>query len=489
MRLNFKASLVAIGVFALADSRAPASTPRAFDFGPIASRYKDIHGEWHTTGLGPFFETASSTQDMHFTAVRPFHSRIDDPPRERIARDYLWPLATTRDLKCEQNSRFLIFFNFNHDTRSINPRYRWWIIPFYFHGRDINGNTYRALFPLGGTIREFLGRDEIKFWLFPIRSTSRLNDLKTSNWLWPIYSETKGDDTYRFRVFPFYLYSHREGNFTKKAILWPFWNSAEYYHPKSSGKGHILFPVYGHMKLTDQETWWVIPPFFRYTTGDQTKMLFAPWPFVQWRKSMSTNDSYEKLYIWPLYGRKQIDKLQQSFALWPFFHWSTFDRDTEVQDRFSAVPFYFGETVTKKAVSNEPEAVVKRSSKLWPLYSYRRKDDESRFKMLELWPFAEASAVERNWAPFWTLYSRKTKGDNVDIEILWGLYRQQHREGGADYYSLFPLFDWRDAAEAAPAGSRWSILKGLIGYEHADSRKRLRMLYFFTLPLGRETKP
>lgn len=483
-------------------AHASRTEPREFDFGPIASRHKDVHDEWHLKGLGPFFEKASATvvdenatQDMHFVATRPFYSSVDDPAHDRTASDYLWPLATKRSLRNQSNWRALIFFGFNHDTEVKKPRYRLWLIPFYFQGRDAKGLNYRAVFPLGGSLHEFIGRDEINFVLFPIRSTSKLNDLRTSNWLWPIISETKGDETYRRRVFPFYGYSRRDGQYEKKFVMWPIWNQSRYYYTNSSGFGYILFPLVGHMKLTDQETWWAIPPLFRFTHGKQEDKIYCPWPFFQYAKSHNTNapgaaliqraeyKGYEKLYIWPLWGHKRIGNLDQTFYLWPLIWRQQVERTDYTQRRFLVVPFFIAQSEQK-----ESGEISKRYNKFWPLYSYRRQGDESRFRMLELWPFAEAAAVERNWAPLWTLYSRVGRGQNMDCEFLWGLYRNQKRGSDGRYFSVFPVFDWKRDNEMDRL-RRWNLLKGLIGYERDDSRSRIRLLYFLHLNLRSEKKP
>jgi hypothetical protein len=474
---------------------ASRTEPKEFDFGFIASRHKDVHGDWRLKAAGPLFEGASSTQDMHFLAVRPLYSIVTDPPRDRAAEDFLWPLATRHSVENQSRWRCLIFFGYNHDTASAKPRHRLWLFPFYFQGRDARGVNYRAVFPLGGSIHEFLGRDEINFVLFPARSTSKLNDLETSNWLWPIYAETKGEDTYRWRMFPFYAVSRRDGEYEKKFILWPFWNQVRYDYSNSAGSGYVLFPLMGHMKLTDQETWWVLPPFIRFTKGETLDQVFCPWPFFQYARSRdpgalehplverARSAGYEKLYFWPIWGHKRVGNLDQSFYLWPLIWRQEIDRVGQTKNRFVVVPFFQAESDEKP--SGE---IVGRYNKFWPLYSYRRQGDESRFRVLELWPFAEAPAVERNWAPFWTLYSRTGAGVHRDSELLWGLYRNQKRGSWSRYVSLFPLVEWKRDDYSGNL-RRWALLKGLVGYESRDSRKRVRLLYFLHIDVGQDPQP
>lgn len=464
--------LSAATVCALARA-ADAKPATPFDAGFFAARYEDAHGDTRWKAAGPFFEMAQSTQGWRLVAVRPFYSEVEDPGNEVAREDYLWPLATWRKIRNEEQARYGVFFNFKHGEERPERRYRFWLLPFYFQGRDAEGAQYRAVFPFGGTIKDFLGRDEISFVLFPLRSTSKLNDLETSNWLWPFISKTTGDGTYRRRVFPFYGRSIREGAYDKRFILWPFWNDATYAYEGSRGSGFLLIPIYGHMKLENQETWWVIPPFLRYTKGDKASRLYAPWPFIQ-----RETGPVDKFFLWPLWGHKRVGNHERSFFLWPIFWDETTLRGAETRHTFMAIPFYLH--MTQGAEETPPS---KRYLKVWPLFSYRREGAEAKFRTLELWPLADHGAIERNWAPFWTVYSTVRREDAVDRELLWGLHRDQKRGDTARRWSLFPLWDWR----REPDHASWSIFKGLIGRDRADSNVTWRVLFFFTF--GDETEP
>jgi len=463
---------------------------RSFDFGPIASRYKDVNGDWRLKVLGPLYERAESTNGMEMTAYRPVYSTVKDPPNNRSLHDYMWPLATSRKIQDESQWRFIIFYGFNHTTNDPHHRYRFWLLPFYFQGRNESNETYRALFPIGGNIDDFLGRDKINFVLFPIYSRSSVNDVKTTSVIWPLISRTKNsDDTiYRARFFPFYGVSEHEGKFRKRFVLWPFYTDVEYKYPRSKGKGHILFPLYGYLNLTTEKTIWVIPPFFRFTRGDERNVINAPWPFY---RRESGKDRYVH-YIWPLWGTRIEGSRERNFVLWPIF-WHDMDKrpGKKIDRRFMA-PFYSHTVVTEDNKTTNPyvkPAVLERRHKVWPIYSYRRDGDASRFRFVELWPFADASAMDRNLSPFWSIYSRCAYKDNVDTEVLWGLYRNQKRADHGRYVSLFPLFDFRrDESVDEPVRS-WNILKGLIGFERKGSLKTFKLLYIIKFRSGKDESP
>jgi hypothetical protein len=450
---------------------------RQFDFGFIASRHQDVNGDWRLKVLGPLYEKAAAADGMRMKAARPFYSDAQDPAHDRSLVDYAWPLATSRTVHDENQWRWLIFYGFNHTTNDPGQRYRTWLFPFYFQGRDASGETYRALFPLGGTIKDFAGRDEVNFILFPLHSTSTFKDLSTVNYLWPLISRTTSEDgrIYRARFFPFYGVNYREGKYNKHFILWPFYTDVTYDYKNSKGKGHILFPIFGRLNLNTEKTWWVLPPFFRFTKGDDGTIVHAPWPFFQRHKRKDV----DKFYLWPLWGHLKLDVVERRFLLWPFI-WSIDQSQHKAHvHRSFIIPFYYRavKTTTPDVSDLEPPKVIARSYKVWPLYSYRSEGSNSFFRTLELWPFGGTPSVERNWSPIWSLYTRSASGNNVDHEVLWGLYRDQRRSDSYHYRSLFPIYDYRRNDQVEQPERSWNILKGLVGYERKGSRKTIRLLY------------
>jgi hypothetical protein len=453
---------------------AARSTARTFDAGFFASRYEDAFGHMRTTALGPFYERVISPAGHDVRAYRPLTSGVVDPVQDRDMRDVLWPLYVGRRIHHESQWRAGVFYGFRHGDHEA-ARKRTWLIPFYFQGRTTEGKTYRALFPLGGSIHDILGRDYVEFALFPLYLHTTFKDQKSTSFLWPIYSRTTGDTIHRWRIFPLYGESHSEGKFDKRFILWPIWNDVRYHYPNSKGSGFMLFPIAGRLVLTDQTTTWVLPPFFRFTRGEERSFIHAPWPFFQY-----SSGDVDKLYFWPLWGRKTFENVDRRFFLWPIFWHSTADYPESIQTRHMMVPFFSHTKRVSKTLNEDGEAeVVERRHRIWPVYSYVRRGETSRFRTLALWPLPDYSSVERNLAPLWTLYSRVAHEDNVDSEILWGLYRNLKRGEEARSWSIFPLYESRRDDRLDPPRRSWSILKGLLGREKTGDHARWRFLYFF----------
>lgn len=398
------------------------------------------------------------TEQGSFFAVRPFYSHT--VLEEGEVRDYLWPLYSRKSFKDEETSRALIlWYTHRFDTDEEGRRHHRWLLPFWFQGRDVNGNDYAALFPAGGTIREFLGRDKISFVLFPIFGKSRINDVKTTSVLWPIYSHTRGEGIRRDRVFPIFGKSVLEGKYEKKFILWPFWTSADYFYPNDTGYSRILFPVYGRAKLDNESTVWVIPPFFRFTDGVKQDRMYCPWPFIQRIKS----DWRDKFYLWPLWGydRYQGGLNHRTFLFWPFLWSERTEQAHLTKTRRMFVPFFYLERsyLKEEGVSQKDLMEVSRYWRIWPLMSWRRETGHSTFRMLELWPIKDAAPVERNWAPLWTLFKRSNDGGVIRKRALW--------------------FVWESEQEPEADRKEWSLLKGLAGYKKTADGRDWRLLYLF----------
>lgn len=398
--------------------------------------------------------------EMSFWALRPFYSSSSDPEMERWRKDFLWPLYTRKGFKDEVYGR-LLFFGYSADFSPDTVRQRNWLIPFLFQGTSAKGEGYFSVFPLGGTLREFLGRDEAWFFLFPLYAESRVNDVETTTALWPIYSRSTGEKVDRFRIWPFYGYSLLKDEFRKRFILWPFYNDVEYLNDRNPGEGFILFPFYGHVETEQAENYWVLPPFFRYCDSEPQRTIYAPWPFIQ-----IADGKIHKRYVWPFYGRKRMGTLSKEFYAWPIVWNNRITHREHDLHRRRVVPFFVQEqeVANTNTVWQAEGDVLSTYWKLWPLMSWQHEGAVSRFRALELWPLRNTSGIERNWSPWWTLYRRERMGDVVDHHLLWGLYRQSKGSN---------LFEW-------------SLLKGVAGYKKTQDGGRYRFLFMW---FGEEESP
>ena len=437
-----------------------------FDAGFLASRRVLDDGTVRMRALGPFWEHRTQGTNTSFSALRPVYSFQEDLNGERRWYDLLWPLGSRRDLKASTSARLLMTYYMNADRNHADSAWRFWLLPLYFQGRSDKGVDYRALFPIAGNIRGIFMQDRVSFLLFPLKLNTVLNEVEGKGWLWPVYSRTQGDGIDRFRVFPFYGRSTRGDDYEKRFILWPFYTEATYGPDYGNGKGWILFPFVGHLKLADQEGYWLFPPFFRYHRGERQDLYYMPWPFVQ-----IAHGETEKFYLWPLWGKRVTSDMTRTFALWPFITHRTLDTPAQAFNQWTVWPFWYSDSQLPGA-----KAPDHQYRKFWPLFSYKAQGEESRFRMLDLWPARDHLEVERNWSPLWTLFETNRRGPERETELLWGLFRKLTVKKEYSYWSIFPFFDSKRNLEAKD--SEWNVLKGLLGRERDDGKTRWKFLYF-----------
>jgi hypothetical protein len=248
----------------------------------------------------------------------------------------------------------------------------------------------------------------------------------------------------RIRCWPVYGRSTLRGEFEKKFYLWPFFTTLEYTTPRNPGSGYMIWPLYGQVKTTKSINRWWLPPFFRYAKSEDQWILHAPWPFVQLAKG-----DLEKQVFWPLYGRKELGTYTKGYYLWPIFWNNTSSFKRYEQHRRYLLPiFAYRSKIGKRDTPDYSEGeCFSRYWKIWPLMSWDREKEHRRFRILDPSIFRYTPGVERNWAPWWTLYRYEATADQTTHDLLWGIYKQKR---GSDT-------------------REWSLLKGILGYKRSGS--------------------
>lgn len=474
-----------MAVFALAATGC-ATLPPECDFGPLLSHDTTLNGTDRIRALGPIYERSEAPDGRKLTAVRPFFSRFTDPSHDKVITEVLWPVAVRKTMGPELFWRVLLAYKSDFDVADPEGRFRFVVFPFLFCGRDKMGERYFGIFPLGGTVNEYIGQDRIRFFLFPLYLHSEVSDVKTDSFLWPFVSRATSPDGWRFRVLPFYGRAVRDGAWDKKFIMWPFWTSVRYDYPKASGGGYILFPFYGHIKTTDQEIRFFLPPLFSIGKGQQgrERKVTAPYPLVQYRRG-GVNMSY----LWPFWGTKWTSNMRNTFVLWPMIQWRHTNRREYQVRRLNVVPILYTESRHEVCTGDRVvKAPYMRYVKIWPFFSYRRERDATEIRALELWPYRNTTSVARNLQPLWTLYSRDTLEDQTEDEFLWGIYRhRRNHRTGSRRLSLFPL--WSFVRNPEDDEVVWNFLGGLVGSRRRGLRREVRLLYWLNIGRSKVDRP
>ncbi|MDD5705382.1 MAG: hypothetical protein PHR35_05620 [Kiritimatiellae bacterium] len=371
--------------------------------------------------VGPLLEGVRTGAGQNALAVRPFYSHecVNVNPTQSVT-DVLWPAGSFS--RRGERLRWRLFPAYGSDADDEpDGSYRFRLLPIYFEGRTREGDSYHALFPLGGTIRDFMFMDRASFFLFPLYGESEQAGTHTRTALWPIWLTRHGDDIEQWRLFPFYGEKRVAGRrpHTNRFILWPFWTETHYRGEHIEGDAFVLFPIYGRSRFAQEQGWMVLPPFFSYTRGTNGyRRLRAPWPFV---RQLDDGPVTER-HWWPLYGTKRAPGRERWYTLWPIVSGAREEGARATVKRFNIAPLYNSEERLTAATNGAPAAPTSAYRRVWPLFSWRREPSGTQVRVPELTFFKNNAAIERNWAPFWSWFVRRERADGARVtDVLWGL--------------------------------------------------------------------
>jgi len=423
--------------------------------------------------LGPIFKQEHNGSKST-TAIRPMYFNVTEPQAEET--DLLYPVATVSSSEADTDTHILRLFRTKVDKAGTPEEKRdTMLFPFYISGTSKKYGPYTSVFPFYGDIYERFWRDEYHYAMFPIYGRTVKNGTTSTNWLYPIFNSTTGENESGFHVWPFYGQAAKAGVYEKSFVLWPF---------------HIAEKTGLNTKNpTDR---FLMLPFYASSSSPERSSTHAPWPFCGvvrdgkqqvverhffWPFWMTANykDANTERYL-PFYAESKIKDTSSRWVMWPIYRHRTIASETFTQDKTSLFYFLFN-----YAEESWPKLGKSRSkSTFWPLYAW--KQDEDGFKTLSmpalLEPIVWNDGVERSWAPLWRLFisKRNEKGDGA-TSLLWNLYWSEQR-GQDNAWELFPLASYSSTSKQTD----FRLFKGLFGYSSNDKKNSLTFLW---LPVAR----
>ena len=153
-------------------------------------------------GGGPLFFGTVHGDGSSAEGFRPFYVRQTDATGRTVETDFLYPLLTHRENATDH--RWSLFSLVNHEapweaTAAGNRSFDIWPIYFSRHTGD-PATSYRAVFPLQGTVINHFGDDRISWTLFPLYGRFERNGVTTTTVPWPVIKILKGDGNHGFAV-------------------------------------------------------------------------------------------------------------------------------------------------------------------------------------------------------------------------------------------------------------------------------------------------
>lgn len=485
--MSFLRHFVLLGLAVGAMAVPTGAVEREENLWPFVVRQKDATGQIQAwTGAGPFlFKHPTLDQSgapATISGFRPFWIQTKDPQGELRTGWALYPLFTyAADNDTYKWSVFELIRRTDRKAGGAPPNSvfdqsgEFDVWPFWF-SRD-TGNpelSYRALFPIAGTVKNRLGFERASWVLFPLYFQTEKRGAVTTATPWPFIRVTRGAAE-GFALWPLFGWKNRAGVGHENFYLWPLGYDrtrapgpdapvgtpprhdfgALPFYAKSTGPGFIsedyLWPFFGYTART-------LP--YRY----QEKRYF--WPFL-----VQGRGDDRMVNRWgPFYTHSILKGYDKKWIAWPFYRRATWTEAGLAQTKTQLLYFLY-RSHEQRSVTNPkvPGAAIRH---YWPLLStWDNGAGRRQFQVLSPFEvfFPGNEKFRQTWAPFPALYRRDERASGeTRTSVLWnGITWQRHDAEKRREFHLGPLL-----AVARDADShRVSIGQGLFGWERRPGQR------------------
>ena len=249
--------------------------------GPLLHEFKLTLDEGRRTeAAGPFFYRQEIVDDGSMArswAVPPLFSYTVNDDVDYEWFDFLWKGITYNRYGSEYRIQVIQLLSFSGgQTQSETNVNRFTLFPFYFQQRSkVPEKNYTALFPIHGTIRERLFRDEIKFTLFPAYVRTRKKDVVTDNYLLPFFHLRHGERLSGWQFWPLAGSEHKDAGYRTN-----HWGDAVV--DGGHDKMFLLWPLYlkhrANIGTTNESRQHSFIPFYTQFRSEQRDSTSYPWP-------------------------------------------------------------------------------------------------------------------------------------------------------------------------------------------------------------------
>jgi hypothetical protein len=439
----------------------------SINFWPFFQYTSDpVEGTKEIEGLGPFFLWKKDPHRRQ-VGIRPFLYWTGDEKESLWRLEVIYPFGKYQVKEGDKKGYLAPLSLFREESTDGKKKWDFQFFPFFF-GETERGQDYFGLFPIYGTLLERYGREEIRFYFWPLYSRSMSEGVTTTNLLWPFFSFIEGDKKKGYRFWPFYGRREEFGISRSEFFFWPiFLKQKKGMDTDAPVDDWMVFPFYISKASKHFESKTFLWPFFSYTR-DQLKgfeQWDLPWPFFQYLKG-------ENLYgikFFPFYGYKEKEKESRKiFVLYPLYQFEE-DRMRDVQEKTHRILL-----VSRIRTEENHQGIQKENSiRFWPFFNYEREETGyEKFFFLYLFPLID-DGFERNLFPLFRIFRwEKDPQGRKSTSLFWGFYRRIEKEE-LDFWEVAHLI----GVKKEKGWKTVSILKGLFYYKNDGETSDLRLFY------------
>jgi len=461
--------LLAIFVFSCSIPSFSTAEERrlSLNFWPLFQYTSDpIEGTKEIEGLGPFFLWK---KDLHRKewGIRPLSYWTGDDKEPLWRLEFFYPFGKYEVKEGDKKGYLALLSLFREETFDGKKKWDFQFFPFFI-GETEKGEDYFGLFPIYGFLFDRYGKDEIRFYLWPIYSRSTAEGDHTTNLLWPFFSFLEGEKKKGYRFWPFYGQREEFGISRSEFFLWPiFLKQIKGLDTDDPVDDWMIFPFYISKESKHFASKTYLWPFFSHARDRLTgfEQWDLPWPFFQ---SLKGENLYG-LKFFPFYGFKEKEgQWKRVFVLYPLYQLEE-DRMGDVQEKTHRILL-----LSRIRTGEDQQGIKKENSlRIWPFFEYERGETGySRFSFFYLFPFKD-EGFERNWFPLFRIFRwEKDPQRGISANLFWGFYKRVKKEG-TDSWEVAHLVGLK-------RGEGWktlSFLKGLFQYQSDGKTADLRFFY------------
>lgn len=414
-------------------------------------------------GLGPLYEK-SEDGSITTEGFRPLYVTSWDSTTDSGWTGILYPLYVNRVYP--GGSRWTVFeLGVGAESTSVRgtPVHKLELWPVYWHyDNGVPAESYDAIMPIAGTIRNHLFCKRIDWFLFPVFSRFEKDDHTDTVVLFPIVRHREGPESSGWAVWPLYGHFEKTGAaaYDRTYALWPlYYDNTRSLSAKRGGGEYETFgalPFYASERAPGLCSRTFVWPFFGYTRESAPRPAYSE---IRWFYPLVVTGSGETKSVTrflPLYDHEESVGFRKSWYLWPLYKRED-SRVTSVDIHRDQFLFFVFKNEVQTAPGTQLHA---RKTQFWPLFGYID-DGAGRRQLQVLNPFEPIfggnEQIRKTWTPLFAVYRQEEAGDELRRSVLWDLVLYD-RNGKKSSFSVGPLFSLSHSGD----GASWSVAKGLL---------------------------
>jgi len=443
--------------------------------------------EWQA--VGPLIFSRPQVAGADYGGFRPIYLRKSEPAERLTESMVLYPFYLRRESAGVRS--WSVFNLINHaetDDRDAGQRTRSFDLwPVYF-SRDTGyaDTSYRAVFPIHGTIKRRLLFDRLDWTLFPLYGRSVKGEVTSTSTPWPFIRRRTGNGHTGFAVWPLFGHAEKAGSYRHRYVLWPliYRQESRLSDPTPALKEGFL-PFYARERDADAVSESYVWPFFGYTDRH------APQPYHEvrylWPLFVQGRGETRHINRWaPFYTHSRIKGVEKTWLGWPLIRHQEWNDGSLHRSRSQLLFFVFWYEQQRSLA--RPDAPAASRTHFWPLLTVW---DNGAGRVQAQFPspldvfFPGNDRIRQLYNPLFALYRLdQSRTGEVKETFLWNAisrYRSPERRA----FHLGPLF----SSETGPRGSRLALGAGLIGLKRAPGRGWRLFLFDFSRPRSQSVPP